>query len=154
ADSPSVSDYTVCVAEDAGPYRPWRTNTTVTTDTLGVSSDHHAHTYKFYSVARDQVGNVQSTPTNPDVTLSSQVAVEGGPSWTLALEGARPNPAHGTFEVAFTLPNREPATLELIDVAGRRVGRREVGMLGPGPHQATFATSPWLKSGIYFLRLR
>src|SRR5262249_10580686 len=60
ADSPSVTDYTICVAEDSGQFWPWRSNTHLTTDTLGISSDHHAHTYKFYSVARDQFGNTET----------------------------------------------------------------------------------------------
>ena len=53
----------------------------------------------------------------------------------------------------FTLPNRDPATLELIDIAGRRLMRREVGSLGPGPHLMTMGAATRLKSGIYFLRL-
>jgi hypothetical protein len=153
-NSPDVKDYTVCVAEDSGPYRAWRTNTTVTNDTLGASSDHHAHTYKFYSLARDQVGNIQPISGNPDVTIASQVGVESPGSWTLALEGARPNPAlGGSMNVWFTLASRASATLELIDIAGRRVLRRQVGDLGPGPHQVTLRASPGLRSGLYFLRL-
>jgi hypothetical protein len=66
--------------------------------------------------------------------------------------GARPNPARGALRVMFTLPSRESARLELIDVAGRRVLHRDVGNLGPGAHVLSLdATS--LKSGLYFLRL-
>ena len=153
-NSPDVKDYTVCVAEDGGPYRAWRTNTTVTTDTLGASTDHHAHTYKLYSQARDQVGNIQPTPTNPDVTVASAVDVEPARAWTLALEGPRPNPARdGSLHVWLTLASREPATLDLIDIAGRRVARRDVGSLGPGPHVVTFTPSLAPRAGLYFLRL-
>ncbi len=63
----------------------------------------------------------------------------GSPVWgtaqRLELEGARPNPAvAGQLTVAFTLPNAEPARLELIDVSGRRLAARDVGSLGPGRH--------------------
>ena len=75
------------------PYRDWRNGTTVTTDTLGASSDHHPHTYTFYSVARDPVGNSESIPTGPDVTIASQVAVDSAAPWTLALEGRGPTRA-------------------------------------------------------------
>ena len=53
----------------------------------------------------------------------------------------------------FTLPSQEPATLELIDVAGRRVMRREVGSLGPGRHSLDMGASTRLRPGLYFLRL-
>jgi hypothetical protein len=153
---PDLKDYTVCVREDNGPYRAWRTNTSATADTfMATRTDHLNHTYAFYSVARDLVGNMENPPTNPDFdtqTLST-TGVAPGPTWTLALAGARPNPARGTIHVSFTLANRDKATLEMIDVAGRRVERREVGTLGPGPHVVTLGGAPRLKSGIYFLRL-
>ena len=57
------------------------------------------------------------------------------------------------MNVWFTLPNRDPAKLELIDIAGRRVIRQEVGSLGPGPHAVTLGATPRLRSGLYFLRL-
>ena len=150
--SPDVMDYTIAVAEDGGPYRAWRTNTTITTDTLGASSDHHPHNYSFYSVARDQAGNIETAPAGPDVSFSSQVAVGPG-RWELSLGGARPNPVRGEIQVSLTLSNQEPAMLELLDVTGRRVLRRDVGSMGPGPHVVTLGASPRLKSGLYFLRL-
>jgi len=43
--------------------------------------------------------------------------------------------------------------LDLIDIAGRRLVRRSVGELGPGPHVLTLTSSPGLRPGLYFLRL-
>jgi hypothetical protein len=153
---PDLKDYTVCVREDNGPYRAWRTNTTALSDTFMASrTDHTLHTYSFYSIARDQVGNMEAPPVNPDYdaqTLST-TGVDPGLRWRLELGGARPNPARGSIHVWFTLANRESATLELIDIAGRRVTRREVGSLGAGPHLVNLAASTRLQSGIYFLRL-
>ncbi len=70
----------------------------------------------------------------------------------LALEGARPNPTTGALRVWLTLPSREAATLELIDVAGRRVLRRDVGSLGPGAHGVALDAAR-LRPGLYFIRL-
>ena len=53
-----------------------------------------------------------------------------GASASLSLAGFMPNPAVRGGTVAFTLPSAEPATLELVDVAGRRVDHRDVGTLG------------------------
>jgi hypothetical protein len=57
------------------------------------------------------------------------------------------------LEVAFTLPGSAPASLDLIDVSGRRVAARAVGALGPGTHTVTLEGGS-LAPGIYFVRLR
>jgi uncharacterized repeat protein (TIGR01451 family) len=153
---PDLGDFTIYVAEDAGPYNIWMgmQNTTLTSGTYTPRPG--GHTYKFYSEAHDRSGNVEGPPTNPDYDAQtySTVAVESDAGASrLALEGARPNPARGVISVAFSLPNTERATLELIDIAGRRVARREVGSLGPGRHVLALGGSPRLRSGLYFLRL-
>jgi hypothetical protein len=148
-----LRDYTVFVAEDGAPYRVWRLNTASVADTLMPPHDHHLHHYAFYSVARDVSGNIETPPGGPDATTQSRTAVGDAGPLRLALEGARPNPAFGALRVWFTLPSSERATLELVDIAGRRVLRREVGSLGPGAHSVALDASPPLRPGLYFLRL-
>ncbi|HET7225941.1 MAG TPA: Ig-like domain repeat protein [Candidatus Eisenbacteria bacterium] len=71
-----------------------------------------------------------------------------------ALAGVRPNPARvAPFEVRFTLPDATPATLELLDVAGRLVARREVGSLGAGEHVVRMPERAIMRPGRYLLRL-
>jgi hypothetical protein len=53
--------------------------------------------------------------------------------------------------VHFALPGDEPATLELLDVTGRRVRRQAVGTLGAGRHVVDLGSG--LKPGLYFIRL-
>jgi uncharacterized repeat protein (TIGR01451 family) len=150
---PGLRDFTVYVAEDGDPYRVWRLNTSATTDTLVPPADHKLHHYAFYSVARDVSGNIEAAPAGPDATTQSRTAVGDDAALRLALLGARPNPAFDVLRVSFTLPSREAAALELIDIAGRRVLRRDVGSLGPGLHSVALETSPPLRPGLYFLRL-
>jgi hypothetical protein len=157
--SPSdLRDYTIYVKEDAGPYRVWRQNTTATTDTLAPPQNHQFHTYAFYSVARDNVGNIDApppgTPPAPDATTQSTTDVGNEPvSGEMSLAGAWPNPATGPLHVRLSLPGNGAATLELLDVAGRRVMQREVGSLGPGAHVVALDPSERLGTGLYFLRL-
>jgi hypothetical protein len=151
--SPSdLKDFTIYVSEDGNPYSAWKVNTTTTSDTYVPRPG--GHNYYFYSVARDQSGNIEAPPTSPDAqTLSTTAVGPAGPALKLALAGVRPNPARGgILRVAFTLPSRERATLELLDIAGRRVASREVGALGPGPQELTLE-KPRLEAGLYFLRL-
>jgi hypothetical protein len=46
-----------------------------------------------------------------------------------------------------------PTRLELLDVTGRVVSRREVGSLGPGPHAVRLSEGSSLAPGVYLLRL-
>jgi hypothetical protein len=65
-----------------------------------------------------------------------------------------PNPVMGgRLTVRFSLPNDAWASMELIDVRGRVLARREVGMLGEGYHSIALGEGQSLSSGIYFVRL-
>jgi hypothetical protein len=94
--------------------------------------------------------SVLAPPVHPDSVLDVPV---GAPS-ALALHGAFPSPTRGPLSVAFSLPGDGAATLELMDVAGRRVCVREVGALGPGRHVTVLHDGRSLAGGIYFVRLR
>jgi hypothetical protein len=73
-------------------------------------------------------------------------------SLSLARIGA--NPAGSDIMVRFALRDGAPASLELFDLAGRRVRAQDVGALGAGPHQATLASRGELGPGLYFVELR
>ena len=78
---------------------------------------------------------------------------EAGPL-TFALDPVRPNPAcGGALSVRFTLPTAAGASLELLDVAGRRVAAREVGALGAGAHTVELGAGLHLAPGLYLVRL-
>jgi hypothetical protein len=153
AATPDLRDFTIYVAEDGGPYRVWRLNTPATNDTLAPPKDHKFHTYTFYSVARDQIGNIEAPPTSADATTQSTTGVGELGALRLALAGTWPNPAVGELRVQLTLVGRDQATLELLDVAGRRIARREVGSLGAGSHVVVVTPLLPLHPGLYFLRL-
>lgn len=84
--------------------------------------------------------------------LSEAVWVEVPSNLALAIEGVRPQPAPGDAWLAFTLPAREPARLEVLDVAGRRVAARDLPGLGPGRHLVRLDPAA-LEGGVYFVRL-
>lgn len=79
-----------------------------------------------------------------------------GPAETarpVGLAGATPNPFTGELWVDFTLPDDTTATLELLDVAGRRIWLESVGGRGAGTHRIQIPTGDRLKPGVYLLRL-
>jgi hypothetical protein len=71
----------------------------------------------------------------------------------LTLGRARPNPTSTDIIVTFDLPTNAPATLQLLDLSGRRVASREVGSFGPGRPTLNLGAGLNLRSGIYFVRL-
>jgi hypothetical protein len=87
------------------------------------------------------------------VHVPTTTAVDPGHTAEFALAGIAPNPAVDNMSVSFTLPSGAPASLELLDVAGRRLLWREVGTLGAGSHRVDLATSGQVPPGLYFVRL-
>ena len=75
------------------------------------------------------------------------------PAPAFALRGLQPNPAGRQVAVAFTLPDAAPASLQLIDVSGRRVVDRRLEGMGAGPHVVILTEGPRLPPGLYFVRL-
>ncbi len=76
------------------------------------------------------------------------------PTLVFALAGVSPNPVTSrTLAVRFTLPVASRARLELVDVAGRVVAKREVGALGAGMHTLDLAQDARIRPGLYFVRL-
>jgi hypothetical protein len=146
---PDFRDYSVYVSQNGGAYRPWRLHVRGTADTIGAS---RGGNFAFYSVARDSSGNLEVVPVAPDAQTFARVGVDDPVVAGLAFEGVAPNPAAGEAHAWFTLASRERAVLEVIDVAGRRVMRRDVSSLGPGRH-TTEVGSSMRAPGLYFLRL-
>jgi RHS repeat-associated protein len=64
---PGIASYDVLVSEDGGPYAVFETDTNLTSATF---TGAFGHTYKFYSVATDNLGLVQPTPTSAQATTS------------------------------------------------------------------------------------
>jgi len=71
----------------------------------------------------------------------------------LRVEGFRPNPARERVAAAFSLATSAPATLEVFDLAGKRLVREEVGGLGPGEHLLGLGPGFRPAPGVYVIRL-
>ena len=69
------------------------------------------------------------------------------------LARAYPNPAIRSLAVSFSLDGHDPATLDLVDLTGRRWLARHVGSLGPGRHTLMVDRLPTLPAGIYWVTL-
>jgi hypothetical protein len=113
--------------------------------------DHAGSPYYYKLAAEDIHGNLSGFALlTPDGTLS----VGPGEDVAFALIGPRPNPADGVgWTVAFSLPSAEAASLELIDITGRRLASRSLRGLAPGRHEVSMDAGRRLPPGLYFVRL-
>ncbi len=63
-----IASYSIYVSDNGGPFTPFLTDTTQTSATFTGAI---GHTYGFYSIATDQGGNVQDTPTAAEATTTT-----------------------------------------------------------------------------------
>jgi RHS repeat-associated protein len=65
AGGSGIASFSVFVSDNGGPFTLWQNQTT---QTSAIYNGVNGHTYSFYSVATDNVGNVQSTPASAQAT--------------------------------------------------------------------------------------
>jgi hypothetical protein len=65
ASGSGIHSYTIYVSDNGGAYSPWLQNTQLTT---AVFTGQFGHAYNFYSVATDNVGDIQPTATSAQAT--------------------------------------------------------------------------------------
>ncbi|MGH7731460.1 MAG: Kelch repeat-containing protein, partial [Candidatus Eiseniibacteriota bacterium] len=74
------------------------------------------------------------------------------PSLALAIRVER-NPVDRSLEISFILPNAEPATLQLVDLGGRRVLSRAWNSPTVGEQRVVLEEATRLPSGVYLVKL-
>ena len=89
--------------------------------------------------------------TNAQVPLAVGDPIPGGGE--LALLGNRPNPYRGSTSIDFILPRSSRVDLEVFDLQGRLVAKRDYGTLAAGTSHVSFNAKS-LRSGIYPYRIR
>jgi PKD repeat protein len=73
ASGSGVRDYTISMSDNAGEYTPVLNNVNATTASMyGLSG----HTYRFYSSARDNVGNRENPKTYAEATVTIPIVVQ------------------------------------------------------------------------------
>jgi hypothetical protein len=90
-------------------------------------------------------------PVDGEPVYLEEVPVDIPTPMPLTLRFVRSEDRGHTVRVSLVLATNDPATLEILDIQGRRMGRRAIGDLGSGEHDVRwpFGGAP----GVYFLRL-
>jgi hypothetical protein len=150
--------YELALSEDGGPYEPlatiqeedWVDNTyTPLFDHAILNArvrmrvfDGGTQVGEAYTGARD-VGQLASVPP----------AVANG----LHLDGSVPNPSRGSTTISFTLPVGGRVSLEIVDIAGRRIATLVDRTMEAGPHHYVWdgrGAEGGVPPGVYLCRLR
>jgi len=112
--------------------------------------------YYYIVTAKDTHGN-QSAPSN-EVSLLGSTGVDDTPAVTaFTVRPNFPNPFSARTDLNLGLPSASEVSLEVFDIAGRRVLSRSLGQLKKGwqriAFDATDAGGSPLASGVYFYRV-
>jgi hypothetical protein len=70
-----------------------------------------------------------------------------------SLDGARPNPSRLGLVVSFSLATAEPARIDALDIAGRRLRSLELDRPRPGVQRIRADLPDPLPPGLYHIRL-
>jgi hypothetical protein len=98
----------------------------------------------FANIAGDQFATI--CPPSTDVPRGSVAGLD------LRIDG--PNPVRGNrLRLTFSLPDSRPATLQMLDCAGRIVRGRVVHTSGGGSGYADLSEGGRLAPGVYLIRL-
>ena len=85
-----IQDFTIYVSDNGGPFIPFQTNTTATS---AVFMGQTGHTYGFYSISRDLVGNTEPPKTAAEATTRAGSGIDDIPPITTVASSPQPNAA-------------------------------------------------------------
>jgi len=112
--------------------------------------------YKFYGLAVDNVGNIESQrPALVQTLVLGVVKVKEEPlvPFVFALHQNYPNPFNPTTTIEFSLAHHARATLTIYDVLGRSVTKLVDEERDAGKYKVIWDATRF-SSGVYFLRLQ
>jgi peptidase C25-like protein len=161
------TSYAVTVSDAAGPVAGARVCAWFPGDFLGVAVTDTAGAASI-PIHPTRHGHFTLTVTADDARPFEERLPVAGPmvpkhSWpagatqpeapSLAVRVRGPQPVAGAPEVELVLGSAAPASVELLDLAGRRIAAREVAALGAGPHTVRLDEAAALAPGLYWLTL-
>jgi hypothetical protein len=104
---------------------------------------------------RSDVGDIYAQRVQANGSLGGSVGVPRDGVTELVLDAVHPNPWRGgALALSFSLAGGAPATLEVIDIAGRRIASQRIFNRGDGRGSATLAPGRRLAPGVYLVSLR
>lgn len=154
-----IRDFALYVSADGKPFELLEEGIT---DTTLVFSGDFGSTYRFFTIVRDNAGNLEALKSAAEtyVTLDSTVSVaESEIALPKAFELYQnyPNPFNPTTIIKYDLPVPSEVRLEIFDILGRRVRVLVDTKQNAGFHSAQWdgktASGRSVATGVYFYRI-
>ena len=147
-----IGFYSIYYSENGSPYEFWRGN--FNSDSA-IFIGKNGHSYAFYSIASDNVGNIEAVKSVPDAQTHIVVSVnDNEPKGNLfgVFLYAYPNPFSHSTNITYYLPTNTNIRLELIDMLGKNSETLINEFKTSGYHTLTLP-SKGLNKGVYYLKL-
>lgn len=158
-NEPDFKEYWVYRGETSGFPLDTAHFFTATADTVATDNAADAGTAYYYVTVSVDVHDNQSDPSNEAMVGAVVVGIGDHPPAITAFTVLpnSPNPFGNETEIRVGLPEPSDVTLEVYDVAGRKVFTREFDRMAEGWRRLTFDgrddSGKPLASGVYFLRV-
>jgi hypothetical protein len=149
-DGSGIYAYTVFVSENDSTYYPWIVDTH---DTSAVFSGTAGSTYKFYSIATDSAGNMETAPGIYDATTRvSGTGIDKFGEGNKMQFRLYPNPAKDQVNVQYYLPESSSIRIDVLNVCGHLIMEpvKTSGSHGNSKIQVDISKLP---AGYYFVRI-
>jgi hypothetical protein len=145
-----LKSFTIYVSDNDTTYVPWLSNVK---DTSAVFHGEWLKTYRFFSIAADNAGNVEALKAVPDATTTvNGVETKEPIPASYALLQNYPNPFNPSTTIRYDVPERARVHLAIYNVLGQLVLTLADGQLEAGAHRATFDARR-LATGVYIYRM-
>lgn len=152
ASGVGIEYFDIFVSEDNQAYELWQFRTN---ELSAIYQGSSGKTYRFYSIAVDKVGNVETVPVEADaetsIITSAQDLVDSNPYY---LYQNHPNPCTDRTTFKFSLPASMHVQFDIIDLNGRVVANILNQNLSTGDKKVEWLIPDHLPIGIYFYRLK
>jgi hypothetical protein len=147
----------IYVSDNDGLYQPWSAFDT----TSAIFNGEVDHTYRFFSIAREGVGNVEVPPDSFDVKvkiLVTGIESEESVLKVFSLHQNYPNPFNPETNIKYELPKRSKVTLTIYNILGQKIKTLVDEEKQPGFYSVKWdGTNDFnrkVSSGIYIYQIR
>ncbi|MEZ6190658.1 MAG: CARDB domain-containing protein [Phycisphaerales bacterium] len=147
-----IESYDIFVSIDGGAFTLWLGQTTQTTATY---TGQAGHTYAFYSVARDNVGNVEQAPATPDAetTIAGTTIAPVISGYQVNADGSSQDAIH-SISVTFNTPiNLGSVAFELTNTGSGQPVAFTVSLSADRLSATIDFSGAYLADGLYELRV-
>ncbi len=147
-----IRGYSIYCSDNGGAYKELLRDTLATTTSFVARAGHQ---YRFYSIAKDSVGNVELQPDSCDLMIApttSAVSEQNTPR-EFSLSQNYPNPFNPYTTINYDVPRKTRVTIKVYDVLGREVVTLVDEEKPAGFYKMRFFGAN-LSSGVYFCRIQ